>query len=416
MARDKTTKTKYPGVFRRVEDDRLVIRAKCVWPKTGKPVDREQVCDAGTTLTQAVALRLAMIAKVKSGVDEVNEIPTLRAWSEKWVTRKSSNGDWREGATSEMTITGVINNHILPRFGDYLLDKITVADLNSWLDNQIANGGRPTTKGEPTKGKASTVKVRWVVLASMIHDGCVEHGLPNPAESIKAPRIGRSGRKGGADMVLMPNDVARFVADVEQYQPKWLPLVLLGFATGARPSELVPARVGDLDLTDPSGIGKWTISRHFGYGSTILDGTKTTEEECRVVFIDANVTGRLRELLRGRFPGEFILPGRSPSGATDKSNVMHMARRVAERIGLPPTIAGKVFRQTHATLSRIQGVPDLALQAQLGHSSAQTTDIYSRMPEEARRQVALRMGSIIPNESEKVGEKVGVSQSDGNKT
>ncbi len=73
-----------------------------------------------------------------------------------------------------------------------------------------------------------------------------------------------------------------------------------------------------------------------------------------------------------------------------------MVRRVANRVGIAARLSGKVFRQTHTTISRIQGIPDVAIQAQLGHQSSQTTDIYSRMPEEARREVLLRLGGVIP--------------------
>jgi integrase len=191
----------------------------------------------------------------------------------------------------------------------------------------------------------------------------------------------------------------------------WLPVILLGIATGARPSELVPVRVGDLDLDDPSGVGKWTINHHFGCMANLIPGTKTTEEDPRVAFLAPDITARLKPLLKHRFPAEFLVPGRSALGCRDKSGITDMLRRVAKRVGLPETLAGKVFRQTHTTLSRLQGVPDLALQAQLGHQSPQTTDIYTRFPEQALRDARLRLGSLIPTAaaSEKVGTKVGTA-------
>lgn len=54
----------------------------------------------------------------------------------------------------------------------------------------------------------------------------------------------------------MPPGEAAFEANEAQ----WLGLVLLGLSTGARVCEVVPAKVGDLDLTEE--IGVWTISRH----------------------------------------------------------------------------------------------------------------------------------------------------------
>ena len=72
-----------------------------------------------------------------------------------------------------------------------------------------------------------------------------------------------------------------------------------------------------------------------------------------------------------------------------------MIERAATRLKMHD-LSGKLFRQTHATLCRIAGISDFITQAQLGHTSAAMTDVYTRIPDAPRRDAARQMGTVVP--------------------
>lgn len=243
MARFKLNQTRHPGVYRRANDGRLVVRVSAVSDKTGKLKERMRVLPANTSLhtarTVAEELRQGLRADI-----ETRRPPTLGAYAPRWLKRKIASGDWREGSTSSRTTISVLENHILPTLGDVLIARLTVADLREWMDAQLESGA-----------KASTIRNRWGHCKVLVREACVEHGLPDPTVAVKPPK---AKKKGGRDLVLMPAEVRTVLAYTRAKRVPWHPLVLLGFASGARQSELLTARVADFDLQDEVGV--WTLS------------------------------------------------------------------------------------------------------------------------------------------------------------
>jgi hypothetical protein len=129
-------KTKYPGIYR-LSDGTFRIVAKAVDPRTRKPKHRERFnreIDDEMTEHAAVAYRARLIDEITSGTSQGNvpsEIPRLAALcNSSWITFVTENVATESRAAK---IGKVIERHILTRWGDYLIDKITVPEINAWV-------------------------------------------------------------------------------------------------------------------------------------------------------------------------------------------------------------------------------------------------------------------------------------------
>lgn len=388
--RDKLTATKARGVYRRERDGRLVVRVSSVDRKTGKLRERMEVQEPGRTLKEAE--RRAV--ELRGEASAATKIPTVVDYAESWTARKLARGDWTDGTGTSDASSGSLERYLLPRFGEWRIDKVTHGDLVRWIDWMMEKQYAANTIGN-AKG----------IACEMFRAAAAEYGFPDPTPGLKTPR---RPHRSGRNMAMMPGDVQRVIAWVEKEQPAWLPYVLLGFASGARMCETVVAEVRDLDLSGE--IGRWTIARHLGKGR-IVDGTKTTAKHkggvaSPTVYLDPGTTARLRELLKGRFPASRIAPpmeipgrkrGEMGDGTSGREQVRTLFERISEGTGIDAT--SKAFRQTLATLGALAGVSAVVLGDQLGHSSAEITAIYQRAPVEARTAAARRLGELFGHKS-----------------
>jgi len=302
-------------------------------------------------------------------------MPTVGAYSKTWIARKTASGDWRHGSTTAKHVAASVKNHLLPTFADITLDRVNHGLIQAWLDTMLSTFER------------STVRQTWFTARALFQSAALDYELPDPTAKIRPLRRKTGPEK--ADLVLMGDGFAelhRVLAIIEAERPEWLPLFLLGFATGARPSELLAAEVRDLDLSEI--IGRWTIARHLGYSSTVVAGTKTSDRS-RLAYIDPTTTSRLRELLARHFPAARI----SPSAEVSRAALQWFFRWLSERVGRP--LSGKTFRQTHITASLVTGIPSAVVQDQAGHTSAEMQRRYVRIQAPEREAAAGRLSGVF---------------------
>lgn len=375
MSRHRMTRTRYPGVYRRT-DGRLVLRVSVTSPKTGKPVERSRLLPECTTLAEARGLVDDLAAEARGDRVAV-ALPTIGAYARHWLTRKIQRGDWRLGSTTATNNIVTLQLHVLPDLGDIIIDRLETRDLVAWMDAQLASGAKP-----------GTIRSRWTTLRSLVMEACSDYQLPDITRAVRPPR---KPARGGRDMALMPAQVREALAWVAESEPAWECLVWLGFASGARLSELCPAQVGDLELTDE--VGRWTIRRHYGRGSTILPGSKAGPE--RTVYLDPVTTATLRDRLARRADDAWVtVVMRSGMMQPPSRGQIEDFMRVMSA-GLGVAVTTKTFRQTHNTLSRLAGVALAVVHEQIGHTSEAMSNVYTRIPSEARESAARQWADVI---------------------
>lgn len=381
MARQKMTATKTPGLYLR-DDGRHVLRVTTAHPTKRRPdgtavmVDRSQVLPEGTPAKEA--RRLAGLFRASSEAANARRLPTVAEYARTWTARKLASGDWRTGSTTDRNVDATVRNHILPDLAELPIDHVTHGVIQTWLDAMLATY------------KRSSVRQSWSTFRALLQAAALDFGYPDPTAKVRPLRYRDEGEK--ADLVLMGDGFAelhRVLELVRAERPEWLPLFLLGFATGARPSELLAAEVRDLDLT--GAIGRWTIARHLGYESAVVAGTKTSDR-ARLSYIDPTTTARLRELLAGKFPAAPVAPRESST----RSSLRRIFEMLSARIGRPLT--AKTFRQTHITASLISGIPSAVVQDQAGHSSAEMQRRYVRIQAPEREAAASRLSGVFAAE------------------
>ncbi len=407
--RDKLEATRYPGVYRR-PNGTFVVRIKAVSDRTGQPVERMLSLPEDATLAEARLIADDLREQARNRVEKVLP-PSLRAFGKEWVVRKLERGEWTAGGATKANVEHHLRAHINPVLGDYRLDKITPADLEAWVDGQVRTGN-----------KMNSVRTRWVTLKNLIGAGCRMYRIVNPADGVKLPK-GASMTRGGKDLVLMPEQLRTLIAIAREKSPDcWHPLLMLGFSTGARPSELVAIRVKDLDLT--AEVGKWQIRQHWVAGK-IVAGTKQ-HEEGRPSYIDPETTRVLRILQQQRrqLVGEegwmFPAGGRSADSGrcVTTTGLWVWLQKVLPELNLP-ALSGKALRQTNVTLSAMAGISQAITMAQVGHSSQAVHAIYNRPPEQPRQDAARKLGEVIHLDERRVdadadvGAKVGTKVGTG---
>lgn len=390
--RNKLERTKYPNVYRR-EDGRIVIRVRARNPRTGRREDRSRLLRPGATARDGIAEAFDLVEEISSGGVRKITPPNVKDYSKIWLKRKLARDEWRDGANTARHCANMIAKHIWPILGDILLDQVTRSDLFHWFDLQTSpeyaasHSKDPDRRCRPVeKYSSGTIRFRWQKLRAIVRDGCAEYGFPDPTTGIKAPPV-RS--KGGADMVLLPAQIRAVLDDARKNEPNYYPTILLGFASGARVSELVACQVGDL-LVDEE-IGRWKIRRHVGDGMRIVVGTKTGEG--RTAYLDPWSTRELRKMTRNRFPGEFLVRGRFDV-QPNRWTINHVLKRIAKRTDVGH-ITSKAFRQTYITLCNVAGVGSAHTKDQVGHTTDQMLSIYERVPDELRRAAVRTLADVV---------------------
>ena len=268
--------------------------------------------------------------------------------------------------------------NVLPALGAYRIDRIRVADLQRWLDEQLPQAA------------VHTVRARWGQLRALLRSACAEHELTDPTRGIRAPR---APKRGGRSLTLMPDDIPRVLDACKVVAAAWYPMVGLGLATGARASELVACRVGDLDLDLHPSVGCWNIAQHLMAGKPI-PGTKNCPEP-EPVYLARVWCDELRPYMTSRLPGEYLVRGNRRNAWPSTEGLKYAPQRISVACELE-RLSSKVFRQTVATLGQLGGVASVLVQAHLRHASLSTTDVYTRPSDDQRIRAAQRLGEVIP--------------------
>ena len=244
--------------------------------------------------------------------------------------------------------------------------KVTMAtteDIEDFLLTMKDEDAAPTTVARAVSSLKSFYKY-------LVSEG---KAAIDPALNIDAPRFLRR-----LPDVLSPEEVFEILETPDTSKPLGLrdrAILELMYATGARVSEILGLRIGDLVLES-------SMIRVFGKGSKerLVPVGEVAKE-----FVEKYLKS-VRPTLRTAAQSDYLfLSGRS--GKMSRNTLWKMVKRYALRAGTRKHVTPHTFRHCFATHLLEGGADLVVVQELLGHADISTTQIYTHIDREYLREV-----------------------------
>ncbi len=184
--------------------------------------------------------------------------------------------------------------------------------------------------------------------------------LKKKFEEIKMPKKDKK-----LPEVLNKDEVTRLIEATDTNKSRLI--ISLLYSSGLRVSELVNLKTGDISLEQRSG---WVRK---GKGS-----------KDRIFFLSEQLSQELKEYLAGR-EHQFVF---SKEKALTTRNIQKIIQGARKRAGINKKVTPHTMRHSFATHLLEQGTDIRLIQSLLGHSSLNTTQVYTHVSSEQLRKVA----------------------------
>lgn len=286
-------------------------------------------------------------------------------------------------------------NWVQPEWGGVPVGMVARKDVQQWVtkivqgvkDNGKSKGGKTVWIKRPRS--ASVVIRAYGILAGILDDAVRDGRVPaNNARGVELPR------KVGKRRVYLTLDELFALAGEAGWRRD---VVLVLGLCGMRWGELVPLRVGDVDLAKRRI--RIEVSAPMVGGVPTPGDTKTHESRTIMypTALDAVMAAHCKDkdahdLLfeSPRRPGEMM---REEGKSSREDGWLRVALR---RAGIAKRITLHDLRHTAASLMVASGANVKAVQRQLGHkSAAMTLDVYSDLFDDDLEALSVRMGEMI---------------------
>jgi integrase len=378
-----------PGVWRR-KDGGFHIRGRATDPNTGRLREINRALPECKRATKAAA-------ELESGLDAIRQgsaqaagaaVPRFSEYAVELFGRKVASGDIASAAGREKW-SWVLTKHLVPKFGDWYLDKISKPEIERWKATLSADKYAPTT-----------VNTVLSVLKAIYAAACDDYkGLENPAYKVKPCNLkAHRTYTDEAPNALPAEDVWRFLDETRVLHPSHYAMIYLGMVTGWRPSMLRPLRRRGphADINWETGVVK--ARRSHTIGDETMAGTKTGRDE--IVKLPPEAIDVLRwhvermeaenEKRAKRSPenaaamraSELLFPaepnGRNRGGGYRSKSSLDVAFDDAGKaIGLTYKVTPRALRRSFQDLAREAGISDVLARGICGHRTPAMTARYS---------------------------------------
>ena len=174
-------------------------------------------------------------------------------------------------------------------------------------------------------------------------------------KEIPAPRVPRR-----LPVVLSPTEMAQFFDAVTHI--KYRAILMTGYATGLRVSEITHLKVHDVDSS------RMTIRVDQGKG-----------KKDRYVMLSPRLLKVLRIYWMTCRPKDWLFPGAKPGKPITVGSVDRVCKQARSDAGLKKRVTPHILRHSFATHLLESGTDLRMIQVLLGHSSARTTARYTHV-------------------------------------
>jgi integrase len=298
--------------------------------------------------------------------------------------------------TTRERYQGVIDNYLLPRFGQLCLRELTPECLQRYFSEMA------TSK----LAQESRDKIRDV-LASILNSAVTYRLLvTNPIENVRIPRDKRGKRRSKPH--LSPEQFAKLIAPIPE---PYSSMVFVAIYTGLRVSELAGLRWEDIHadsitIDERYCRGDWAAPKSDASNATIAVNRAVIERIHRLKTLTVEVCGggrkakavRRYRVVKSDRPEDLVFQSvRDGKPIRDNNILSRFIKPAARALGMP-WVNWRCLRTSHATWLKLAGADVKDAQAQMRHSRASTTlDIYQQFVPESQRKVVARLSSLWVN-------------------
>ena len=284
---------------------------------------------------------------------------------------------------TQLNVRRLLDNHILPLFGSYKLDKLTTPLIQNVV-NKLAD---KTNKGE--EGAFLYYDSLHALNKRILQYGVVMQAIPfNPAREVILPRNTQKAKREKIKH-FDNQELKKFLDYLDSlnlnkfryYYENTLYKFLL--ATGCRINEALALHWSDIDLHNATVNITKTLN-HLGE----INSPKS-EASYRTIDIDAQTIEVLKVYQKRQRQEAWKLGRTETIVFSDFIHKYPNNKTLATRLNTRfkhagvPNIGFHGFRHTHASLLLNSGIPYKELQHRLGHSTlAMTMDTYSHLSKE----------------------------------
>ena len=285
--------------------------------------------------------------------------------------------------TTQGNVRKLIDNHILPIFGAYKLDKLTTPLIQSII-NKLAD---KTNRGE--KGAFLHYDMIHALNKRILQYGVTMQAIPsNPARDVVLPRNTQKAKRKKVKH-FENQELKKFLGyldnlDSHRYRYYYeITLYKFLLATGCRINEALALSWSDIDLDGAIVHITKTLNRDLEINSP------KSKTSYRDIDIDQATISMLKQYKLRQAKEAWKIGQRESVVFSDFIHEYPCSSKLKRRLQTHfkradvPNIGFHGFRHTHASLLLNSGIPYKELQHRLGHSTlSMTMDIYSHLSKE----------------------------------
>ncbi|MET7697567.1 tyrosine-type recombinase/integrase [Streptomyces sp. NPDC005485] len=271
----------------------------------------------------------------------------------------------------------LLDNHLLPTFGESDLDEITAPSVREWRAERLRTTGAKTAT-------AKAYRLLKGIMETAVDDDLIKR---NPC------RIKGAGKEKAAERRIAT--VAQVDALADNIGPRWRLMVYLGAYGPLRPEELAGLRRRDVDVQ----ALKITVRRaepERTNGRRAPGDTKS-EAGTRTVHLSEFLRPELRihmELYAGKGPNGLVFLGEK-GAPFRRSSFGRKWRKARTAVGAPEGFRFYDLRHTGHTLSTRSGATLKDTMVRAGQSSEKAALIYQHSDDDRQQEVAAGLDATV---------------------
>lgn len=323
--------------------------------------------------------------------------PLFKAYANRWIEELEKQS---LSLSTRTCYRYHAEKHLIPYFGDMLLDEIAYPQLKTYVLEQTQKYRRDTVRLD--------IATMRLIFGEAFREGVVER---NPVVALGKFIGGASRRKEKVDPFTI-EELHLVEAKVAEKHPAYFEFVLMMARTGVRIGEALGLQWKDLDLEKGIALIRRNIPIH-----RVVQRTKTKSSE-RSLDLSPELVQALRSLLRRRreewfAKGETEIPKWVFCGQRGEPFQYSNFRR---RCWLRALREAKVrertphdLRHTYASAMLLAGEPLAYVSAQLGHKSPEITlRVYSHWIPGSKRSATHALDSQPAENPQKTSSGAGI--------
>lgn len=290
--------------------------------------------------------------------------PLFRTYAEQWLAardlRPRTRADYRR----------MLDAHLLPRWGEYRLARITVADVRDWHRDLLPEA--PTMR-------ARVYGLFRTILKSAFNEDVI---TSNPCRVVGAGSVRRATR---TDLPTVPQVAA--LADAMP-SPKYRVMVLLAAWCGLRFGELTELRPEDFH-GDVIRVTRAVVR----VDGRLVVGPPKSEAGVRDVTIPPHILAEVLAYVGAAEPGALLFPGSRNGRHLAPSSLYKPFYRAREVAGVP-SLRWHDLRHFAGTSYAVAGATLAETMSRLGHSTQHAALRYQHAAAGRDREIAARLAAL----------------------